>query len=204
MPEPGRESRGDAPRMRLGSIAHKMLETGIAPSGNALAEAGVPDLAAVFEGPEWQDLTSSSPERELPFIMYLNVDGKDCWIRGRMDAAVAGEIPRVIDYKYAVWREAGEANYEIQMIAYALALMKAIGTDRAIAELWYLKPPMKIIRREYHRDAAEDTLRELLVNYFRAVETNEWPAAERQYCDRVECGFRSECWGPSSSSHAAG
>ena len=111
-----------------------------------------------------------------------------------MDAAVGGEVPRVIDYKYAAWREGGEGNYEIQMIAYSLALMKSLGCDRAIAELWYLKAPMKIIRREYRLADAEQRLRDLFSKYFEAVERDEWPAADRSYCDRVECGFRSRCW----------
>jgi hypothetical protein len=130
----------------------------------------------------------------LPFIMHLNVDGNDCWVRGRMDAAVAGDIPRGIDYKYAVWHNGGERNYEVQMIAYSLALMKALGCDRAAAELWYLKAPMKIVRREYKLAEAEERLRDLLSKYLAAVETDDWPAADRSYCDRVECGFRSRCW----------
>jgi ATP-dependent helicase/nuclease subunit A len=195
LPEPGRQSTGDTPAMRLGSVAHQMLETGVAPSPDALAAAGLPDLAPVFECADWRDLSSASPERELPFIMHLSVGGKDCWVRGRMDAAVAGEVPRVIDYKYATWREGGEANYEMQMTAYALALMKAAGTDRAVGELWYLKAPMKIIRREYTLHEAEETLRGLLSKYLESVERDEWAPAERAYCDRVQCGFREKCWG---------
>src|SRR5207237_4959565 len=131
------------------------------PTADALGSAGVSDLASVFECQDWRDLAAASPERELPFMMHILVDGKDCWVRGRMDAALAPEngIPRVIDYKYAMWREGGEANYDIQMTAYALALMKAIGSDRAIAELWYLKAPMKVIRHEYTLQDAEEKLR---------------------------------------------
>ena len=196
--EPGCQPAGDAPQMRLGSIAHQMLESGTAPSAGELAAAGLPDLAQVFKSRDWQDLTSASPERELPFIMHVSVDGKDCWIRGRMDAAIgAGEtgVPRVVDYKYAVWREGAEANYEMQMTAYSLALMKAAGADRAIGELWYLKTPMKIVRHEYTRQEAEGTLRGLLSRYFAALDHDEWPAAERAYCDHMACGFREKCWG---------
>jgi CRISPR/Cas system-associated exonuclease Cas4 (RecB family) len=184
--------------MRLGSIAHKMLERAATPSAPMLEALGLPDLDGVFQCREWQELVSAGPERELPFIMHVGVEGKDCWVRGRMDAAVVpddnGGIPRVIDYKYARWREGGEEAYDLQMTAYALALMKALDSSRAIAELWYLKSPMKIVRREYTRTEAEEKLRGLLSKYAVAVEHNEWPAAERAYCDRIECGFRERCW----------
>jgi ATP-dependent helicase/nuclease subunit A len=195
MAEPGSRPSGDSPQMKLGSIAHKFLETAVKPSGAALADAGVPDLQSVFECRDWQELANDSPERELPFIMHLNAGGRDCWVRGRMDAATAGGLPRVIDYKYALWRESAEADYEIQMTAYALALMKALETDRAISELWYLKAPMKIIRREYTREEAEGRLSGLFSRYLQALDDDEWPAADRVYCDRVECGFRERCWG---------
>jgi len=89
----------------------------------------------------------------------------------------------------------GRAPGSDQMTAYALALMKALGTDRAVAELWYLKTPMKVIRREYKFVEAEERLSELLSKYVDAVTSDEWPAAERSYCDRVKCGFRERCWG---------
>lgn len=196
--EPGRAPSGDTPQMKLGSVAHKFLETAIQPSSAALETAGVPDLLSFFDSQEWRDLTAEDPERELPFIMHLTVDGKDCWVRGRMDAALGGEVPRVIDYKYALWREAGEEGYETQMTAYALALMKALGTGRAVSELWYLKAPMKIIRKEYTRSEAEERLTALFARYLEAVQANEWPPAERTYCDRVGCGFRQKCWGTGS------
>jgi CRISPR/Cas system-associated exonuclease Cas4 (RecB family) len=197
MSEAGREATGDTPQMRLGSLAHKMLETAIAPEHEKLEAAGLSDLGSVFDSQEWRELHAASPEREIPFMMHLNVDGKDCWVRGRMDAVVAAAVPRVIDYKYASWREGGEAAYEIQMTAYSLALMKAFDTDRAIAELWYLKSPMKVIRHEYMLNEAEDRLAKLFSSYVTAVENDEWPRAERAYCDRVECGFRSKCWSAS-------
>jgi ATP-dependent helicase/nuclease subunit A len=196
--EPGTEPARDTAQMRQGSTAHKLLESGTRPSEDALAAAGLSDLAAVFESDEWKAMASGSPERELPFIMHLPVNGNDCWIHGRMDVAVSSDpesgIPRVIDYKYALWREGGEADYEMQMAAYALSLMKAMGTDSAVAELWYLKPPMKIIRHKYSLSQTEEKLCVLLSRYLQSVERNEWPAADRSYCDRVECGFRERCW----------
>jgi len=83
----------------------------------------------------------------------------------------------------------------MQMVAYSLALMKSTGAERAVAELWYLKTPMKIVRVEYCRDEAEKAIADLLSRYAAAVETGEWPKSERSHCDRVECGFRQECWG---------
>jgi ATP-dependent exoDNAse (exonuclease V) beta subunit len=194
MSEPGTEPTRDTTQMRLGSAAHKILESGAVPTSAALASAGLADLGLVFESSDWRDLESDSPEREMPFIMHLRIDERDCWIRGRMDAVVSGDLPRVVDYKYAAWREGVEANYEIQMTAYSLALMKALGTQSAVGELWYLKSPMKIVRHEYTFAEADERLRTLMSNYRLAIEKNEWPAAGRAYCDRVECGFRPRCW----------
>jgi ATP-dependent helicase/nuclease subunit A len=192
--EPGNEPTGTSSQMRLGSIAHKLLETSISPSRETLVAAGVPDLEFVFQSADWRELTAATPEHELPFIMHLEVDGRDCWIRGRMDAVSAGEVPRVVDYKYAAWADGAETGYEVQIMAYSLALMKALDADRAAGELWYLKSPMRIIRREYTRQKAEQRLSALLMEYLKALDTGEWPRADRSYCDRVECGFRPLCW----------
>jgi CRISPR/Cas system-associated exonuclease Cas4 (RecB family) len=127
-------------------------------------------------------------------MMHFAVDGQDCWVRGRIDATVISEVPRIIDYKYARWKEGAESGYEVQIMTYALALMKALDVERAIGEIWYVKSPMKIVRREYTRQEAEDRLTALLKKYLTAISIEEWPRADRSYCDRVECGFRSECW----------
>jgi ATP-dependent helicase/nuclease subunit A len=192
--EPGTESTGDTRQMRLGSAVHKLLETGIAPPPIELAQLGLSDLEALFNSREWKTLQNASPEPELPFMMHVRALGKDCWIRGRMDAVIGGEVPTVIDYKYALWRDGIDASYEIQLTAYALAAMKSFGADRAIGELWYLRSPMKIVRHEYSAATAEERLVRLIESYSRALETGDWPMAERDYCDRMECGFRSECF----------
>src|SRR5262245_14643359 len=95
--EPGQSSTGNTPQMRLGSVAHKVLETGLAPSTEKLATMGLHDLGAVFESPDWQSLVSAVQEREMPFIMHIDVNGKDCWVRGRMDVVIPGTLPRVVD-----------------------------------------------------------------------------------------------------------
>jgi ATP-dependent helicase/nuclease subunit A len=192
--EPGKESSGETPNMRVGTLAHKFLETQVTPSAEWLTGSELRDLYSVFESQDWKALSEASPEREMPFMMHIDVDGKDCWIRGRMDAVVPGDVPRVIDYKYAAWRDGAEADYEIQMTAYALALMKSLGARCSIGELWYLKAPMKIIRSEYDFNQAEERLRDLISRYIIAIESGQWPMAARDYCDRVECGFRSHCW----------
>jgi hypothetical protein len=132
--------------------------------------------------------------RELPFIMHIPVDGRDCYVRGRMDAVVSGEVPRVIDYKYARWRDGAETDYDIPLYAYGLAVMKGLATQRAAVELWYLRAPMKIVRRELGRDEAERHITDLLRKYFESLSSGKWPMAERPYCDVVECGFREQCW----------
>ena len=187
--EPGMEGRGDSSAMRLGTRAHKILELGLREAAREL-----PDLEQVFDSPQWRALDTADPERELAFMIHLDVDGRDCWVRGRMDAVVAGDIPRVIDYKYARWREGDEDSYDLQLTAYCVALMKSLGTARAVGELWYLKSPMKIVQREYTLVEAEERLRVLMGRYMQVVESGEWPKAARSYCDREECGFRSRCF----------
>ncbi len=194
LPEPGTEPFESAPQLRLGSIAHAILEQGETPSLDALRLQGVPDLHAVFGSKEWQSLEASQVERELPFIFHLRVTERDCYVRGRMDAVVPGTLPRVIDYKYAFWRAGVESDYEIQMAAYSLALMKSADVDRAVAELWYLRTPMKVIRQEYTREGAERRIVDLLDRYLKALASGSWPLAERSYCDRIQCGFRERCW----------
>ena len=81
------------------------------------------------------------------------------------------------------------------MVAYSLALMKSTGAERAVSELWYLKTPMKIVRREYEKQEAEGVIAGLLEGYVAALGSGRWPKAKREHCDLVECGFRSQCWG---------
>jgi len=196
MREPGTESStvADTAALQLGTIAHEILEQGREPSMELLREKAVVDLQAVFQSREWRELADLDVTRELPFIMQVQVRGRDCFVRGRMDAVVAGDLPRVIDYKYAVWRDGGDVDYEIPMTAYCLAVMKSLGVDRAVSELWYLKAPMKIVRREWTRDEAERRLATLLEGYLQSLSSGVWPMAERSYCDAVACGFRERCW----------
>ena len=193
--DPGRMPSGNSPQMRLGSEAHKILEGGEIPPVEELKMKGLEELQAVFESPDWRSLGSAPVERELPFIMCIQAGSQECFVRGRMDAVVPSDPPRVIDYKFALWKEGREASYQIQMTAYSLALMKSLGVDRAIAELWYLRTPMKILRQEYTAVEAERVLSDLLERYVHALLSGEWPMAERSHCDEIECGFREKCWG---------
>jgi hypothetical protein len=126
--------------------------------------------------------------------MKVNVNGLDCFVRGRMDAVASEDAPRVIDYKYAAWRDDGQPRYEVQMSAYCLAVMKGSGARRATAEVWYLRKPMKIVRQEFTEDQAEQRIAGLLGRYVHSLSSGSWPAAERSYCDSVQCGFREQCW----------
>jgi len=194
--EPGtQEGRlSETTALQLGSAAHEILEYAREPSMDFLKEKAVPDLQAVFQSADWKALAGADIARELPFIMHVDVGGRDCFVRGRMDAVVSGEVPRVIDYKYALWREGAEMDYEIQMTAYCLAAMKRLGVERALAELWYLKSPMKIVKWELHRGAAEQRIAALLGKYLESLSSGMWPMAQRSYCDSVACGFRERCW----------
>ena len=194
MADPGRTPAGDSPQMRLGSAAHKILEYGTIPDGNDLESQGLGDLKLVFESEEWRALQQGPVERELPFIMHIRAAGRDCFIRGRMDAVVPSDPPRVIDYKFAAWKPGADAGYAMQMTAYALALMKSIGVDKAVAELWYLKSPMTILREEHTREESEHRVSAVVERYIIALRTNDWPMADKSYCDSMECSFRAECW----------
>jgi ATP-dependent exoDNAse (exonuclease V) beta subunit len=192
--EPGFPLTGNELQLRIGSTVHALLESGRELSVDVLREKGLLDLEPVFQSKEWRALAKADVERELPFIMHVRAGSRNCFIRGRMDAVVSAHPPRVIDYKYALWRSGGEAEYEIQMMAYCLAVMKSSGSDRAVGELWYLKSPMKVLHREYSYDEAERTLSGILERYLQSLSSGTWPAAERSYCDATECGFRERCW----------
>ena len=192
--EPGTLAATNESPMLLGNLAHEILESSTQPSIETLKEKGVQDLQAVFQSKDWIALSKIDVERELPFIMHVRVDGRDCFVRGRMDAVVPGDPVRVIDYKYASWRDGAEAEYEIQMMAYCLAMMKGSGADRATGELWYLRTPMKIVRQEFTRDDVERRITDLLSRYFQSLSSGTWPMAERPYCDSIACGFRERCW----------
>jgi hypothetical protein len=164
------------------------------PGVAALEEKGIADLYDVFQSDEWKDLSTADAERELTFMMHLQVAGRECMIRGRMDALVVAQLPRIVDYKYANWQQNAEVEYELQMATYCLATMKALGVQKAVGELWFLKSPMKVIRREFTRSEAETTITRVLRSYLEAQSSGEWPMAERAYCDSVSCGFRERCW----------
>jgi hypothetical protein len=82
------------------------------------------------------------------------------------------------------------------MTSYCLAVMKSLGVTRVVGELWYLRSPMKILRCDYTRQDAEARIAATLSGYAKALASNEWPHAERSYCDAAECGFRTRCWSP--------
>src|SRR5258705_1914368 len=102
-------------------------------------------------------------------MMHLQAGARYGWVRGSMDAVVGGDVPRVIDYKYATWREGAEDAYDIQLTSYCLALMKSLNTESAVGELWFLKSPLKIVRREYTLREAEESLHRLLNRYIDAL-----------------------------------
>ena len=88
------------------------------------------------------------------------------------------------------------------MTVYSLALMKSADVDWAVGELWYLRAPMKVIRQEYTRNQAEQRITGLLDRYLKALASGVWPMAERTYCDRIQCGFRGQCWADGAGSTA--
>jgi CRISPR/Cas system-associated exonuclease Cas4 (RecB family) len=192
--EPRRSLVGASGAMRMGSLAHEILETAEELSLPDLERLGVPELRDVFESREWRELERLAPEREVPFLLHLRAAEKECFIRGRMDLVVRGASPRVVDYKYASSGPDDEHTYEVQMAVYSLALMNSLSIDRVQGELWYLKPSLKVSRREYRRDEAERQVTALVARYLQVMNSAEWSKAERPFCDSVGCGFRGRCW----------
>src|SRR5262249_3485257 len=74
--DPSRTPSGDSPQMRLGSEAHKILESGDVPPVDVLESRGLGDLQRVFASEDWQNLAAASVERELPFIMCIRAAGQ--------------------------------------------------------------------------------------------------------------------------------
>jgi ATP-dependent helicase/nuclease subunit A len=148
--------------LRLGTAAHRILELGLPVSTLELERQNLRELAAVLDSADWKALQELGPEREMPFMMHMKLTERDCWIRGRMDAVLPGSPPRVIDYKYAAWREGADESYDIQLSCYALALMKALDVEHVVGELWFLRSPMKIVRRDFRRCDVEPRLTQLL------------------------------------------
>jgi ATP-dependent helicase/nuclease subunit A len=159
-----------------GLAAHKILQSGVRPSVHELRRQNVEDLERVFESAEWKQLATATLEHELPFIMHVRISDRDCSLRGRIDTVVFADPVRVIDYKYAVWREQAEDPYTMQLTAYCLAVMKSLGVERVIGELWFLKHPLKIIRREYALSEAELMIRALL---------KDWINRQSSYASRL-------------------
>jgi ATP-dependent exoDNAse (exonuclease V) beta subunit len=193
--EPGETGSNDTSPMRLGSAAHEAIEKGISDTSTLVAQ-GLGELDAVFKSEDWRALANAPMEREIPFMVTIEdaPHGQTSLVRGRIDAVAAVNPPRVIDYKFARWREGADAAYRPQMLAYCLAVMKSAGLDRVSGEFWFLRAPMKIIARDYTRAEAEKELGELLRRYIEALESDNWPMVARAECDRLECGFRSRCW----------
>jgi hypothetical protein len=192
--EPGTRRVEGEHAMRLGSLVHEILERAAEPAATVLKEKGVGDLQAVFHSDEWQGLVKLDVERELPFIMHVEASGRDCILRGRMDAVTLGDCPRIVDYKYASWHTGAEVEYELQMATYCLATMNALDVEKAVGELWFLKSPLKIVRREFTRSESETIVTALVHKYLESIGSGEWPMAERAHCDAVSCGFRERCW----------
>ncbi|HEX5000314.1 MAG TPA: 3'-5' exonuclease, partial [Terriglobia bacterium] len=195
MTEPG-TSLGDSSFLRRGLAAHEMIEKGVM-DRSALAAQGLEELEAVFQSEEWRALSRARVEREVPFIVSVESPaptGHPSLIRGRIDAIAGLDPPRVIDYKFARWKPGADRVYRTQMLAYCLAVMKSAGSDRAVGEVWFLRSPMKIVREEFNRTEVERELGGLLARYLDALSSDRWPMVDRVDCDRMDCGFRSQCW----------
>jgi ATP-dependent exoDNAse (exonuclease V) beta subunit len=93
--------------------------------------------------------------REVPFLLRLDgaagADGPavpDAYLVGAIDALVAGrrgEGITVVDYKYATARPEAAERYRLQLLAYALAALRAHPGARVRARLQFLRGDLRAV-----------------------------------------------------------
>jgi RecB family exonuclease len=219
---PGQD--GGFPAVDKGRIVHGVLEriaTDLAPENvpahvrkllkrepgavlltSAEAEELAQDLERYLQSPVWQALrTNPTLRREVPFTLFMQREGLELCIRGRMDAvAMCDGMPVVIDHKYAQFNRHAEAGYEVPMAIYALAAMRALESPRAEVQLSFLRSHVypAETRTLGLAEQVEERLLQLAQDYVSRrhdSDVEHWPRIPRERCDLARCGFRPFCWG---------
>lgn len=169
-------------------------------------EAMAQDLERYVQSSIWQGLRHNPTlRREVPFSLCLAGEGLELFIRGRLDAVVVrDDVPMVIDHKYAHFDRHKEAGYEIPMVIYALAAMRALDSPQAAVQLSFLRS--RVYPTETRTISAADRVEERLLHLARAyverrhaVDAEAWPPIARDRCELARCGFRPFCWGRQNS-----
>jgi RecB family exonuclease len=160
------------------------------------------DLKRYLCSPTWQALRHSADlHREVPFQLHLRGESLALLIRGRMDAVSSREgTPVVIDHKYAHFDRHKEAGYEVPMVIYALAAMRALGSPSAEVQLSFLRSRVYPTERRTvcAADRVEERMLQLAQVYVErrhASDVEAWPRIAREQCELARCGFRPFCWG---------
>jgi ATP-dependent helicase/nuclease subunit A len=160
------------------------------------------DLERYLHSPTWQALRRNPTlHREVPFHLHLQGEALGLFIRGRMDAVVMRDgTPVVIDHKYARFDRHKEAGYEVPMAIYALAVMRALGSQQAEVQLSFLRS--RVYPTETRTIIAADRVDERMLQLAQAYadrrhvsDVEAWPRIVREQCELARCGFRPFCWG---------
>jgi hypothetical protein len=166
------------------------------------AEELTQDLERYLLSPTWQALRHNPTlRREVPFHLHLRGEELELFIRGRMDAMVMQDgMPLVIDHKYARFDRHKEAGYEVPMMIYAMAAMRALESQRAEVQLSFLRGHVyptetRLIEATDRHDERLLRLAQLYVERCHADAAEAWPRIAREQCELARCGFRPFCWG---------
>ena len=93
-----------------------------------------------------------------------------------------------------LWREGAETEYEVQMAAYCLAVMKRSRVNGLLPSCGFSRA-LKIVKREFYR---AETAERLIAGAPREISAiavfRDLAYGGRSYCDSVACGFRERCW----------
>ena len=148
--------------------------------------------------------------REVPFLLRLGGAGADgaavpdAYLVGAIDALVAGrrgEGITVVDYKYATARPEAAERYRLQLLAYALAALRAHPGARVRARLQFLRGDLRAVDLT---PSARD-----LERFARAAPRLAWDAhrgggdlspeelgRDEARCRAEGCGYVGRCFPP--------
>ena len=196
---------GDLKQKRL-ELDELLMRQGLLPSGSEM-EVFKENIIAFLENDLGRVLSHSREEavlREMPFHMRLHdqPDSFTVLIHGAVDLVYQDPkgMWNVVDYKYSSGREIDKERYKIQLMIYALAVMKQVKTDRVQLTISVLEGddfPLKlwhVTRDEVDRFAQQIVKCGSEITQMQggnSAEATVLPAVDD--CHRKECVYRSRC-----------